>query len=141
MLVRVALTVSAFLIFLFLLFPEILEDRSLIVVFGFGMGALAGVIAIVYALYNLAIPREFVCELTRQELRCICPLEGISESFEVKINQIDKIELRSLGEGHSWYIWDTAGNSYSLIENYGNPATRFVKLILEMNPNIEEIHT
>lgn len=94
-----------------------------------GMTALLG-----HQIYVTATQRQdFFCAINADRIYCECPSQTLGSSFDLLISDIARIKI----DDGRVRLYSTSGEDYWLTSNYGNPAHRFVQLLVEANPAIQ----
>jgi len=110
------------------------------------MLAIAGIIFIAvllgHAVVNARDGGRFICMLTTERIVCECPIESQGESFDLKIEEIEFIEIKQFAGanfGGDYFLRDLKGREYWLTLSYGNPAAWILDRLEDLNPKIELI--
>jgi hypothetical protein len=77
--------------------------------------------------------RDFLCAIDRGRIRCECPSESTGSSFDLAIAELACIEIND----DRVTLLTKTGEKYWLTSNYGNPAGRFVRALVKVNPDVE----
>lgn len=96
-----------------------------------------------YSVWNVRAGASFSCTLTTNRILCKYPIESRGESFELKIDEIEFIEIKQFAGsnfGGDYYLHDLKGREYWLTLNYGNPAARILDRLEQLNPKIKLIN-
>lgn len=112
----------------------------------FALGFLAaetaiGLLVLYVAIAKIRRNETFICLLDDELLECVCPLKERGDSFKLKLDDVVRIEQQKDGDSSRWYLHDRQGNRLWLTHAYRNPADRFVRQILKLNPGIRQIET
>lgn len=100
--------------------------------------AVVTLLGAIIGIRNARSAGTFFCRLSCDRLECHCPVAGCGETFTLATSEIEKVERDDWGESYRLYVRDRAGRRYWLTDNYGNPADRFVELILANHPEVQE---
>lgn len=97
------------------------------------------VVLTAHGIWEMVRNKEFVCRLDWEAIECSAPSKWEGQTFKLPVAHIVKIEKCISSESRSYYLWDQDGQRYWLNENFGNPASKFVAAIRELNPAVIEI--
>lgn len=94
-----------------------------------------------YAVPNIRARGEFSCRLDGERFICMSPVAACGDSFDLRLDEIARIERESWDGDCRWYVWDAEGKRYWVTSNYNNPDGQFITNLQLLRPGIERVET